>query len=363
MKGTPEISVIMSVYNGADYLAEAMESICRQTFADWELIVINDCSTDGTADILRKYAEADSRIRVYTNEVNLKLPSSLNKALSLARGKYTARMDADDICLPDRLEKQYAFMEANPQVMLSSCRFFTLYGGDVQSGGCGGKCDAQSLKALLLLTNPLLHPGVIARSEAIRKLGYDVSLTCTEDLELWTRFSREQLKMEILDEYLMLYRIHDKQITSTTLDRQHKEVLKIQKVYIKEMLAEMTDAQADFYINGIYFREQMDIDRFCEFYRWMKQVNREKKNFVPEALDYAMFEILAEYKRRGISKAKLLKAFICFPWLFVIRELSARKRRAKEDGERCIRAAAQIGLVQTGGTQEFPVFSRYEGRS
>ena len=120
---TPDISVIMSVYNGEAYLTEAVESIINQTFKNWELIVINDCSTDSTAEILSSFALKDKRIKVYTNEVNLKLPSSLNKAISLSSGKYVARMDADDICLPERLEKQFKFMEENRDVALSSCRF------------------------------------------------------------------------------------------------------------------------------------------------------------------------------------------------------------------------------------------------
>ena len=108
---TPEISVIMSVYNGEEYLESAIESVMNQTFKDWELIVINDCSTDSTAEILDRLAKKDERIKVHPNEVNLRLPKSLNKAISLCSGKYIARMDADDICLPERFEKQYKFME------------------------------------------------------------------------------------------------------------------------------------------------------------------------------------------------------------------------------------------------------------
>ena len=95
----PDISVIMSVYNGETYLKEAIESVRNQTFKNWELIVINDCSTDSTAEILAELSSRDERIKVHTNEVNLKLQTSLNKAVSLSQGKYIARMDADDICL------------------------------------------------------------------------------------------------------------------------------------------------------------------------------------------------------------------------------------------------------------------------
>ena len=125
----PEISAIMSVYNGEAYLKEAIDSVINQTFVDWELIIINDCSTDSTEDILSAFAEKDERIKVYTNEVNMKLPASLNRAISLCSGKYIARMDADDICLPDRFEKQYRFMEDNKDVSLSSCRFMTMKNG------------------------------------------------------------------------------------------------------------------------------------------------------------------------------------------------------------------------------------------
>ena len=229
MNTKPLISLIMSVYNGEDYLKEAILSVCNQTFKDWELIVINDCSTDSTGEILKELALNDERIKVHTNEINLRLQSSLNKALSFAEGKYIARMDADDICLPERLSKQYEFMESHPDISLSSCKFMTLKNGVISSGGCGGKCDRDSVKALLLVTNPILHPGIIARAEVIKALGYDPIFTCTEDLELWTRFVMGNYNVEIMPEYLMIYRLHDKQITATTLERQHNEVVKIQK--------------------------------------------------------------------------------------------------------------------------------------
>ena len=93
----------MSVYNGEEYLSETLDSILAQDFPDLELIAVNDCSTDSTRNILEEYAKKDGRIKVLNNEKNLKLPSSLNKALLDSCGKYAARMDADDICLPDRL--------------------------------------------------------------------------------------------------------------------------------------------------------------------------------------------------------------------------------------------------------------------
>ena len=358
MNIAPKISLIMSVYNGEDYLAETVESVLCQTFTEWECIIINDWSTYNTSKILAEYASKDARVKVHTNKTNLRLPSSLNKALSLAEGKYIARMDADDICMPDRLQKQYDFMEANPNVDLSSCRFLTLKNGVYSSGGCGGKGDSESIKALLLVTNPILHPGIIAKADVIKELGYDKNFTCTEDMELWTRFVLNNKRVEILSEYLMIYRLHDKQITETTLDKQKNEVIKIQKTYLSQLLKPMTEEQEEFYINGIYFRKNINVSKFIEFYRWAKSVNNKTNNFDKYALKYAFFEILAEYKRSGIGKADLIKGMLSFGVPFLLKELSARKKRARADGIKCIKAAESIGLVMSGGTLEFPSFEK-----
>ena len=352
----PDISVIMSVYNGEAYLKEAIESVINQTFTNWELIVINDCSTDSTAEILADFSALDERIKVHTNEVNLKLPSSLNKAISLSNGKYIARMDADDICISDRFEKQYKFMEENSDVALSSCKFLTVKNGVYATGGAGGRCDSEALKALLLVVNPILHPGVFARAEVMKKYNYDTTLTCTEDLELWTRLVKENQKIQILPECLLIYRLHDKQITSTTLERQHTEVLKIQQTYYKALLQEMDEEMQKFYISGVYFRENTDIHKFLEYAKWLRGVT--KKHFSKNAVNYALFEVLAEYKRCGVSKSDVLKAMLTFSPCFLVKEIIRRKKTAQRDVEKCVSVANSRGLKQTAGTKEFPIFEK-----
>ncbi len=353
---TTDISVIMSVYNGETYLAEAIESVLHQTFQNWELIIINDCSTDSTGNILADYANRDARIKVHTNEVNLKLPSSLNKAISLCNGKYIARMDADDVCLPERLEKQFAFMEANKDVDLSSCRFLTVKNGVYASGGAGGRCDSEALKAMLLVANPILHPGVIGKADVMKSFQYDTSLTCTEDLELWTRMTAANLKLQILPECLLIYRLHDKQITSTTLERQHTEVLGIQKKYYASVLKEMCEDMQAFYISGIYFKENADIKQFMNYARWLKSLANQ--TISKNAICYALLEILAEYKRCGISKIAVMKAMFTFSPFFLLKEMIRRKRMAKKDIAKCMQVANRIGLKQTGGTASYPIFEK-----
>lgn len=352
----PDISVIMSVYNGETYLKEAIESVINQTFKNWELIVINDCSNDSTGEILADFASKDERIKVHPNEVNLKLPTSLNKAISLSEGKYIARMDADDICLPDRFEKQYKFMGENPDVALSSCRFMTLKNGVYASGGAGGRCDSRALRAMLLVVNPILHPGVIAKAEVMKKFNYNTTLTCTEDLELWTKMAIENQKMEILPECLLIYRLHDKQITSTTLNRQHTEVLKIENEYYDALLKKMDEKMQEFYICGIYFKENADINKFLEYAKWLKSANGE--NFDKDTINYALLEILAEYKRCGVAKSDILKAMLKFNPCFLLKEIIRRKKMAKKDIEKCMKVAKSLGLRQTSGTKEFPIFEK-----
>ena len=353
---TPEISIIMAVYNGEDYLKETIDSIINQTFKNWELVIINDCSTDSTKDILNEYALRDERINVHTNEVNLKLPTSLNKAISLSRGKYIARMDADDICLTERFDKQYNFMENNKDIALSSCRFLTLKNGAYASGGCGGRCDFEALQAMLLVTNPILHPGVIAKAEVMKKLNYDTTLTCTEDLELWTRMAMNNLKIQILPEYLLIYRLHDKQITSTTLERQHSEVMKIQNKYYSAVINKMSEEMQKFFISGIYFKENANINSYIKYAKWLKFASKNILN--KTAVCYALFEILAEYKRCAISKKDIIKAMLTFSPVFLIIEFIRRKKTAKKDLKKFLKVTKELGLKQVSGTKEFPIFSK-----
>ena len=166
--------------------------------------------------------------------------------------------------------------------------------------------------------------------------------------------ARENLKIEILPECLLIYRLHDKQITSTTLERQHTEVLKIQQKYYGELLCEMDENMKEFYISGIYFKENANVDKFLEYAKWLKNVSR--KNFDKKTINYALLEILAEYKRCGVSKSDVLKAMMRFNPLFLAKEIIRRKKEAKKDIEKCMKVAMDLGLKQTAGTKEYPIF-------
>ena len=340
------ISIVTAVYNGEKYLAETIESVLCQTFDDFEFIVIDDASTDGTADILRRYAERDGRIKIYGNERNMKLANSLNRGISLAFGKYIARLDADDVCMPDRLEKQYEFMEKNPDVGVSFCKFFALRDGELMPCGLGRRCDAESVKAMFLFFCPVLHPGVIARTDVMKKYAYNSLRTCTEDLDIWTRMICENVKISCSGEYLMQYRLHGGSITSTSRERQAREVAEIESDFYKKTLFPMSEDEKDFYIKSVYFRENRNLSMLYSFYKKIISANAERGFFGKKNIIYSLIEVLAEYNGRenfGFSdKFYMLR----FGGLRFAAEYVKRKKRVRADASEAEREALAAGLVK-----------------
>ena len=184
-----ELSVVMSVYNGQDHLEEAIDSILNQSFTDFEFIIINDGSTDKTRKILDEFAAQDFRIRVIHQE-NSGLAVSLNRGIRMARGNFIARQDADDVSLPERLEKQMTFLQSNPQVVLCGTWFLE---NNQDKGQMIRKypLDDQTLRKYINYVNFFCHPSVMFLKEAfIKSGGYDEQLPTGQDFEFWMRLCR-----------------------------------------------------------------------------------------------------------------------------------------------------------------------------
>ena len=207
----PTINAILSVYNGENYIEESIASILNQTFQDYELIIVNDGSTDGTTHILDKYRK-ENKIRILSNPSNIGLTRSSNKALSIAKGRYVARMDADDISEPTRLSQQIQFMERNARITVLGTAFQIL-----QEGRNGNvitmPATNKSIRRYLPFRFCFCHPSVMFRKKAIDNIGgYKASGSC-QDLELWLRLSRDKkIQFANLDKPLIKYRIHPNQI-------------------------------------------------------------------------------------------------------------------------------------------------------
>lgn len=202
----PLISILMGIYNCEDTLETAAKCIIDQTYSKWELIMCDDCSTDGTLKIARKLAKQDQRIKVIKNEKNLTLAPTLNHCLSIAKGKYVARMDGDDICALDRLEKELHFLERHEEYSLVSCNMDLF---DQKGVYRTIFYIAKPSKHDFVKTSPFCHAGCMMRTDIMRKLGgYSESLyrRRVEDYDLWVRMYFEGFEGYNLQETLYAMR-------------------------------------------------------------------------------------------------------------------------------------------------------------
>lgn len=207
---TPSVSVVMPVYNASQYLAEAIESILVQTFSDFELIVVNDGSTDDSLRIINSFK--DTRLKILENKTNMGNYATRNKGDRAARGKYICVMDSDDVACPDRLEKQYSFMEHSPGVgMAGSC---IQYIGSKQP--IFRDQDYEITKIKLLSNNYICHPSVIMRRELLMKynLWYDESFWYAGDYDLMVRAS-SHFPVINMGEVLLHYRWSAQQLSAS----------------------------------------------------------------------------------------------------------------------------------------------------
>ncbi|MCB9062393.1 MAG: glycosyltransferase [Halobacteriovoraceae bacterium] len=212
-----ELSVLLPVYNAQDFISQAIESILKQTFENFELVIIDDGSTDNTAKIISNFV--DKRIRYFKNENNLKLIETLNKGISLCVGKYLARMDADDICHPQRFELQIAHLKNNPETaVVGSNIIFIDRHNRIIGRGIKAPETHHAIVWEFLKRCALYHPTVMINKELIgSELSYDSNYPHAEDYELWMRLSRK-FKLANMSQDLLRYRIHKESITAKYSD-------------------------------------------------------------------------------------------------------------------------------------------------
>ena len=203
----PKVSVILPVYNCEQYIFETIQSVLNQTFTDFELLIVDDCSTDKTVAIIKEFD--DDRIQLTLKEKNTGYTDSLNYAISIAKGQYIARMDGDDICVSTRFEKQVAFLDANPNIILC--------GSAIQIIGTNTvlrhPSNHEAIKVKLCLGTSFYHPSVMGRVEVFQANLYDKKYEPAEDYDLWTRLAF-QGELANLEEVLLLYRVHDNQVSN-----------------------------------------------------------------------------------------------------------------------------------------------------
>ncbi len=226
---TPVISVLMPVYNGEKYLNEAIDSILNQTYTDFEFIILNDGSTDRTEEIILSYD--DPRIVYVKNKENLQIVKTLNKGIALAKGKYIARMDADDISLPERFKKQVGFMEEHPHIDIcgSAIRFL-----DESYTVWYPPQSHEAIKIELLFGSALAHPTIMATTEFFKKNPYNIFYNKAEDYALWME-TIDNYQFYNFQEVLLFYRVHENQSSTLTETAQWEVSCRVKEAYISKL--------------------------------------------------------------------------------------------------------------------------------
>lgn len=279
-----KISVLMSAYNEPlKWLSQSVDSILQQTFKDFEFIIICDNPYYGQGtQLLKDYAEKDKRITLIINEENIGLTKSLNKGLAIAKGDYIARMDADDISMPNRLEKQFKYMESHPDVIVLGCmikRFGQTQHWHPQEAVYFSDED---LKAQMLFGNCIAHPTAIIRNKVLtsNQITYDENYRHSQDYRLW-----EQLmaygKFAKLKDVLLKYRVSEQQITKSN-----------------------SSSQGDL---------SLSISYRCQK-RWLES---EGFSYTIDEIKNKPFEIINEIKFKGnIRHSNSFRAFVQFTYLY-----------------------------------------------
>ncbi len=230
----PKVTILMSVYNGEKFLKETLESILSQTFSNFEFIIIDDASTDKTASILKEYTKKDNRIRIIKNKKNIGLTRSLNKGIKSSQGKYIARIDAGDIALPVRIEKQIKFMKDNKEIGLLGTNYFEVNKKGKIIREISLPTNNKNIKKELIKKNPFAHPTVLIRKLVLNKTGlYDEKLKLSQDYELWFRISQVS-NLANLPEPLTKVRKTKKSLSFQKRKEQAKTGIEIRKKILRE---------------------------------------------------------------------------------------------------------------------------------
>ena len=237
----PAVSVILPAYNCQQYVGKAIQSVLQQTFTDFELIIINDGSTDQTETSILQFT--DPRIIYLQNPENKGLIYTLNRAIELAKGNYIARMDSDDICVQERLSKQKGYLDGHSETTMvaSTINFIDASGNDKGIWSLDRKTISPAvIRDEMPFENCIAHPSIMIRADILRKLKYDPRQVNIEDYDLWLRLLNRGHVIGKINEPLLWYRVHGDSITHVHLKKKNfffKHLRMKRKFLAKEILS------------------------------------------------------------------------------------------------------------------------------
>jgi glycosyltransferase involved in cell wall biosynthesis len=281
----PRVTVLLPVYQGRTFLGEALDSILVQTFRDFELLVVDDGSTDGTAELLD--ACDDPRLRVIRQDRNRGLVASLNRGLDEARGEIIARMDADDLSLPDRLRRQVDFLDAHPEVGACGAWMRTL--GPAQEVQEEYPSRPEDIRCRMLFAPPLPHAASCLRRSLFESHGlrYDPRYLHAEDYDLWRR-AAECFPLTNLGEVLYRHRIHETSVCQRHAEVQNRSLARIHRQLLAALHLVPTEAELVLHRGGRFDEPDPPL---AEAERWLQRLldaNREHGVYPPQAFERAV---------------------------------------------------------------------------
>lgn len=299
MSGSPFVSVLMPVYNGGEYLSTAIDSILNQTYTDFEFLIIDDGSTDNSLSIIKQYQQKDDRIRIIVNDTNKGLVYSLNTGFDQARGKYIARMDADDISVPNRFQMQVDFMEQHPHISVLGTQIKIIGNSYIPRR----PTDHFDIKTEMLYWNNIAHPTVFIRKKDLvdKKLVFRKDYFPAEDYKLWIDAIESGLKLASLHQVGLEYRIHETQISSSQTPIQHKLTRQIEREYAQSLFGKDINEEDI----AVLTREKiytLPISSVRKVFNRVSQSFTEKANFTR-----AEFEMHRDKRMQTFGKKRFVK--------------------------------------------------------
>jgi len=320
-EGAPRLSVVLPVYNGEEYLTEAVESVLYQSFGDFEFIIINDGSTDASEKIIRRYS--DSRIHYYQQD-NQGLASTLNRGIALARGEYLARQDQDDICFPERFEKQVKFLDEKPDVGMVGTAA-EIWAGHIKTDRVLRHPAEDSLIRFgLFFHNHFVHSSVMIRKAVLDDVGgyaEDLGRQPPEDYELWSRVMKSY-KLGNLTDTLMVYREVEGSMSRMGVNPFVPNLIKISCENLAWASGFPVDAPEVVALAGLHQGVYQDVSRDISIYQLIRVLktsmgeiqaeNQESARDLSKAYSREVRKIIYHYFnwRSGGAFEKLLKSRI-----------------------------------------------------
>lgn len=284
----PKVSIVLPTYNGEKYIRESIESILSQTLNDWELIIVNDCSTDATPQIIQEFADKDTRIQIIHNEVNQKLPNSLNIGFRQARGDYLTWTSDDNYYLPTALAEMVYFLEQNPEYPMVCAKMDTI---DEQGNILG---TFQSYDNQLIFYQACVGACFLYKRQVINDIGiYSSKWFLVEDYEYWLRIRLAYGIIGRIDQILYRYRYHENSLTGSKLKEIKNQLYKLRVKYFDQIISELNDSfymrvlvteMMPYSLSNELFRERLE--KMIPAFTLLKEIDISRPTYVYGAGEY-----------------------------------------------------------------------------